>query len=351
MLTGWTPSTRPGRPRSGQRSAAPDPQHRDLVAAGIDREQQAAVGRSLQRALGCQAAPSARSAGGERRAGHRCQRPVGVPVECGDRVRAGRVVVHVDVSHHRAGRRGCVAGADRGCCRERRQQADTQGSCSQLHASPSDRGLRLRGRPANVSKLGQGVLPTCVRAITRRETRDGSEACRRYALGMGGILVVDDEPVVRDVLSRYLTREGYTVSEAADGEQALSAIRSDPPQAVVLDLMLPRLSGLDVLSWCGWEGPAGHHPVRPRFRGGAHQRPAAGRDDYIVKPYSPREVVERVRAVLRRSDSRQMAAASATANWWWMVSGARCCCRGRSSTPRARSSRCCTCWHATRAAP
>ena len=52
-----------------------------------------------------------------------------------------------------------------------------------------------------------------------------------YALGMGSILVVDDEPVVRDVLSRYLTREGYTVSEAADGEEALSAIRSDPPQA------------------------------------------------------------------------------------------------------------------------
>jgi DNA-binding response OmpR family regulator len=64
---------------------------------------------------------------------------------------------------------------------------------------------------------------------------------------MGSILVADDEPVVRDVLSRYLTREGYTVSEAADGEEALSAIRSDPPQAVVLDLMLPRLSGLDVL--------------------------------------------------------------------------------------------------------
>ena len=69
-----------------------------------------------------------------------------------------------------------------------------------------------------MSTLGHRVLPTSVRAITRRETRDGPEACRRYALGMGSILVVDDEPVVRDVLSRYLTREGYTVSEAADGE-------------------------------------------------------------------------------------------------------------------------------------
>jgi DNA-binding response OmpR family regulator len=123
---------------------------------------------------------------------------------------------------------------------------------------------------------------------------------------MGSILVVDDEPVVRDVLSRYLTREGYTVSEAADGEEALSAIRSDPPQAVVLDLMLPRLSGLDVLKLVRLESElpviilSARASEAERING-----LQLGADDYIVKPYSPREVVERVRAVLRRSDSRQ----------------------------------------------
>jgi DNA-binding response OmpR family regulator len=123
---------------------------------------------------------------------------------------------------------------------------------------------------------------------------------------MGSILVVDDEPVVRDVLSRYLTREGYTVSEAADGEEALSAIRSDPPQAVVLDLMLPRLSGLDVLKLVRLESDlpviilSARASEAERING-----LQLGADDYIVKPYSPREVVERVRAVLRRSDGRQ----------------------------------------------
>lgn len=123
---------------------------------------------------------------------------------------------------------------------------------------------------------------------------------------MGSILVVDDEPVVRDVLSRYLTREGYTVSQAADGEEALSAIRSDPPQAVVLDLMLPRLSGLDVLKLVRMESDlpviilSARASEAERING-----LQLGADDYIVKPYSPREVVERVRAVLRRSDGRQ----------------------------------------------
>jgi DNA-binding response OmpR family regulator len=119
---------------------------------------------------------------------------------------------------------------------------------------------------------------------------------------MGSILLVDDEPVVRDVLSRYLTREGYTVSEAADGEEALSAIRSDPPQAVVLDLMLPRLSGLDVLRALRLNGDlpviilSARASERERIQG-----LQLGADDYVVKPYSPGEVVARVHAVLRRS--------------------------------------------------
>src|SRR5690242_82079 len=61
------------------------------------------------------------------------------------------------------------------------------------------------------------------------------------------VLVVEDEPVVRDVLTRYLRREGFEVSGAADGHEALTAIEREPPDVILLDLMLPRLSGLDVL--------------------------------------------------------------------------------------------------------
>ena len=61
------------------------------------------------------------------------------------------------------------------------------------------------------------------------------------------VLVVDDEPIVRDVLTRYLTRAGYQVSDAGDGAQALEAISAGHPDVVLLDLMLPRVNGLDVL--------------------------------------------------------------------------------------------------------
>jgi DNA-binding response OmpR family regulator len=121
----------------------------------------------------------------------------------------------------------------------------------------------------------------------------------------GSVLVVDDERVVRDVLGRYLTREGFSVLEAGDGEEALAAIREAAPQAVVLDLMLPRLSGLDVLKLVRLETDV--PVVILSARASEAERIAGlriGADDYVVKPYSPREVVERVRAVLRRSSGR-----------------------------------------------
>ena len=116
------------------------------------------------------------------------------------------------------------------------------------------------------------------------------------------MLVVDDEPVVRDVLARYLTRSGYSVREAADGERALAQIRDHRPDAVVLDLMLPRLSGLDVLKLVRLESTL--PVIILSARASEAERIDGlrlGADDYIVKPYSPREVVERVHAVLRRA--------------------------------------------------
>jgi DNA-binding response OmpR family regulator len=115
------------------------------------------------------------------------------------------------------------------------------------------------------------------------------------------VLVVDDEPVVRDVLSRYLVREGFAVTEAEDGNAALEAMEEVSPSVVLLDLMLPRLSGLDVLRALRLNGDvpviilSARASERERIQG-----LQLGADDYVVKPYSPGEVVARVHAVLRR---------------------------------------------------
>ena len=117
------------------------------------------------------------------------------------------------------------------------------------------------------------------------------------------VLVVDDEPMVREVLTRYLAHDGFEVSAAGDGQAALEQIRERPPDIVLLDLMLPRLNGLDVLRSMRLDG--GGMPViilsakaseRERIEG-----LKLGADDYVVKPYSPAEVVARVHAVLRRA--------------------------------------------------
>lgn len=122
----------------------------------------------------------------------------------------------------------------------------------------------------------------------------------------GSVLLVDDESIVRDVLGRYFAREGFSVLQAADGEAALATIREETPHAVVLDLMLPRLSGLDVLKLVRLETDV--PVVILSARASEAERIEGlrlGADDYVVKPYSPREVVERVRAVLRRSSGQR----------------------------------------------
>jgi DNA-binding response OmpR family regulator len=115
------------------------------------------------------------------------------------------------------------------------------------------------------------------------------------------VVLVDDDPVVRDVLSRYLERAGYGVSAVEDGEKALDAVRSSAPQIVVLDLMLPRLSGLQVLRLLRLESNV---PVIILSARSSEQERIdglrEGADDYVIKPYSPGEVVARVDAVLRR---------------------------------------------------
>jgi DNA-binding response OmpR family regulator len=119
---------------------------------------------------------------------------------------------------------------------------------------------------------------------------------------MTTVLVVDDEPIVREVVVRYLEREGYRTLEAADGNRARELLEQDPPHLVVLDLMLP---GTDGLALCRWIRARSNLPViMLTARGEEADRIVGlelGADDYVTKPFSPRELAARVRTVLRRS--------------------------------------------------
>lgn len=115
------------------------------------------------------------------------------------------------------------------------------------------------------------------------------------------VLLVDDEPVVIDVVSRYLVLDGYDVASAQDGIAALSTFRAWQPDLVVLDLMLPLLDGLEV---CRTVRKESQTPIiMLTARGEEADRVVGlelGADDYVVKPFSPRELVARIKAVLRR---------------------------------------------------
>ena len=121
---------------------------------------------------------------------------------------------------------------------------------------------------------------------------------------MTTVLVVDDEPIVRDVVVRYLQRDGYDTLEAGDGDTARAIIESGEPDLVVLDLMLP---GTDGLTLCRWIRDGSELPViMLTARGEAADRIVGlelGADDYVTKPFSPRELAIRVRNVLKRAES------------------------------------------------
>jgi len=116
------------------------------------------------------------------------------------------------------------------------------------------------------------------------------------------ILVVDDEPMVLEVVERYLAREGFSVSTAIDGETGLVSFHDVHPHLVVLDLMLPKVGGMEV---CREIRRTNQVPIiMLTARGDEMDRIAGfevGADDYLAKPFSPRELVARVRAVLKRS--------------------------------------------------
>ena len=119
------------------------------------------------------------------------------------------------------------------------------------------------------------------------------------------VLVVDDEPTVREVVAGYLRRDGHEVSEAGDGPTALELLERDRPDLVVLDMMLPGVNGLDILRRirAGGDLPV----IMLTARAEESDRVAGlelGADDYVVKPFSPRELAARVNSVLRRAAPR-----------------------------------------------
>jgi DNA-binding response OmpR family regulator len=118
----------------------------------------------------------------------------------------------------------------------------------------------------------------------------------------GRVLVVDDDPTVSDVVARYLRAAGFGVDVVADGAVALEMALARPPDLLVLDLMLPGLDGLEVFRRLRDQVPV--PVVMLTARGDETDRVVGlelGADDYVTKPFSPRELVLRVQSVLRRA--------------------------------------------------
>jgi DNA-binding response OmpR family regulator len=116
------------------------------------------------------------------------------------------------------------------------------------------------------------------------------------------VLVVDDEPMVTEVVERYLVSDGFEVVTAGDGDRALSVARTWTPDLVVLDLMLPSKDGLEVCRTLRKENDV--PIIMLTARGEETDRIVGleiGADDYMVKPFSPRELLARIKAVLRRA--------------------------------------------------
>ncbi len=122
----------------------------------------------------------------------------------------------------------------------------------------------------------------------------------------GSVLVVDDEPTIADVVARYLERAGYTTTIASDGPGAVLAAATGAPDLVVLDLMLPGIDGLEVMRRIREQDRRRTPIILLTAKGEESDRIVGlrlGADDYVVKPFSPAELVARVDAVLRRLDT------------------------------------------------
>ena len=152
-----------------------------------------------------------------------------------------------------------------------------------------------------VRRCAQHSRNVCDRGWTRvgeslRSRRGSQRRC------LGSVLVVDDEPIVREVVARYLERDGLRVQEVGDGAEALRWLASNRPSLVVLDVMLPGADGLQILRHLRESGDV--PVILLTARAEEIDRVVGlefGADDYVVKPFSPRELSIRVRNLLRRA--------------------------------------------------
>ena len=135
----------------------------------------------------------------------------------------------------------------------------------------------------------------------------------QYPMGRS-ILIADDDPHIRQLLAFALRKAGLEVEESGDGEATLKAVAARPPHLLVLDINMPGMDGLEV---CRRIRATSNMPILfLSSRDDEIDRVLGmelGADDYVVKPFSPREVVARINAILRRADGQQASTASATA--------------------------------------
>jgi two-component system alkaline phosphatase synthesis response regulator PhoP len=131
-------------------------------------------------------------------------------------------------------------------------------------------------------------------------------------MAKGRILVVDDEIYIVHILDFSLGMEGYEVITALDGEQALEKARSEKPDLIVLDIMMPKLDGYETCKLLKAEEGTKNIPVILLSAKGRNVDQKigfeVGADDYITKPFSPRKLVERINAILGQNTSQRMQA-------------------------------------------
>jgi DNA-binding response OmpR family regulator len=141
-------------------------------------------------------------------------------------------------------------------------------------------------------------------------SRPGLAASEGVAEEPPAVLVVDDEPTIREVVARYLERAGYRATLAGDGYEAIALSARERPDLVVLDIMLPGIDGLEVMRRLHEGGQPRPAVILLTAKGDEADRVVGlrrGADDYMAKPFSPRELVARVQAVLRRTQETSTA--------------------------------------------
>ena len=198
--------------------------------------------------------------------------------------------------------------------------------------------------PGNTHRGRRRHLGRLVQAIGEQAgAHPGSRARLRLASPRVTILVVDDDLDLVDVVRTALEREGFAVDDASDGATALDKIADDTPELVVLDLGLPKVRGLDVLRQVRADTAvpvivlSGRSDEADRIIG-----LELGADDYVVKPFSPRELVARVRSVLRRSRTTGLPSTLSFPGLELDLANARGACarpRRRAAPPRVRPAR------------